>query len=41
VWCGVNVKFVHMLVYNKHLLFNMHGTNIKVKDSSCLNNALN
>ena len=22
--------FVHMLVYNKHLLFNMHGMNIKV-----------
>ena len=21
---------VHMLVYNKHLLFNMHGMNIKV-----------
>jgi hypothetical protein len=23
--------FVHTLVYNKHLLFNMHGMNIKVK----------
>ena len=24
--------FVHMLVYNKHLLFNMRGMNIKVKE---------
>ena len=24
---------MHMLVYNKHLLFNMHGVNIKVKQN--------
>jgi len=38
VWCGVNIKFVHILVYNKRLLFNMDDMNKKVKDSSCLNN---
>jgi hypothetical protein len=28
--------FVHNLVYNKHLLFNMHGINIKLISASCL-----
>jgi len=32
---NVNLQylFVHMLVYNKHLLFNMNGMNIKVIQS--------
>jgi hypothetical protein len=28
-WAGVNYVFVHMLLYNKHLLINMNGVNIK------------
>jgi hypothetical protein len=28
---NLNYWFVHTLVYNKHLLFNVHGMNIKVK----------
>jgi len=27
---NLHYLFVHMLVYNKHLLINMHGMNIKI-----------
>jgi len=26
---GINCLFVHILAYNKHLLVNMHGRNVK------------
>jgi len=29
---NLHYLFVHMLVYSKHLLFNMHGMNIKVNN---------
>ena len=34
-WCGVKGNlFMHMIVYNKHLLLNMHGIDIKVLKNS-------